>query len=232
MGESNKKSSFTYAGTDDKGLEAFSQIFATKDRQIVKWQRMAYACMAATAISVLCVTYIGTKSTFIPYVIHVDEQTGYVQSLGALTQKNVKPTDAEISYFLSRFVENMRNIPMDKTVLQSNVNRAVKFMTPEAATKYKKLYMDSFTGDIGTSISRVTILSCLPVSGQKNVYAVRWKEAKTSLGAGTSARDVYYSGNFSVENKPITSKEDLALNPIGLFINDFSYSEEEEGGKK
>ena len=230
MGES-KKSDFSYAGNEDKGLQAFSQIFAMKDRQIVKWQRIAYTGMACVALSVLCITYIGQKSTFIPYVIHVDEETGYVQSLGALTQKNVQPTDAEISYFLSRFVENMRSIPMDKKVMQSNVNRAVKFMTPEAAGKYKKLYLDSFTGEIGNTISRVTVLSCLPVSGQKNVYAVRWKETKTS-GASPNPTDYYYSGNFTIENKPITKKEELALNPIGLFISDFHYAKEQEGGKK
>ena len=88
MGES-KKSDFSYAENEDKGLQAFSQIFAMKDRQIVKWQRIAYTGMACVALSVLCITYIGTKSTFIPYVIHVDEETGYVQSLGALTQKKI-----------------------------------------------------------------------------------------------------------------------------------------------
>ena len=34
MGES-KKSDFSYAENEDKGLQAFSQIFAMKDRQIV-----------------------------------------------------------------------------------------------------------------------------------------------------------------------------------------------------
>lgn len=208
-----------------KELKIMPGFFSVKDRQIVKWQRLAYLALASTVVSVLCVTYIGTKSTFIPYVIHVDEKTGYVQSLGALTQKNNLITDAEINYFLSRFVEEMRTVPTDSTVLQKNVNRAVKFLTPEAANKYKSLYLDSFTGQIGSVVSRVTILSCLPVSGQKDVYTVRWKETKTSTSA---TRDHYYSGNFSIKNKPIYDKEDLAVNPIGLFITDFSFSEEKE----
>lgn len=66
---------------------------------------------------------------------------------------------------------------------------------------------------------------CLPVSGQKDVYTVRWKETKTST---STTRDHYYSGNFSIKNKPIYDKEDLAVNPIGLFITDFSFSEEKE----
>lgn len=221
----SQKSEVSYIGGEDEGIKNYSGIFSVKDRQIVKWQRLAYLALASTVVSVLCVTYIGTKSTFIPYVIHVDEHTGYVQSLGALTQKNNLITDAEINYFLSRFVEEMRTVPTDSTVLQKNVNRAVKFLTPEAANKYKSLYLDSFTGQIGSVVSRVTILSCLPVSGQKDVYTVRWKETKTSTSA---TRDHYYSGNFSIKNKPIYDKEDLAVNPIGLFITDFSFSEEKE----
>lgn len=221
----SQKSEVSYIGGEDEGIKNYAGIFSVKDRQIVKWQRLAYLALASTVVSVLCVTYIGTKSTFIPYVIHVDEKTGYVQSLGALTQKNNLITDAEINYFLSRFVEEMRTVPTDSTVLQKNVNRAVKFLTPEAANKYKSLYLDSFTGQIGSVVSRVTILSCLPVSGQKDVYTVRWKETKTST---STTRDHYYSGNFSIKNKPIYDKEDLAVNPIGLFITDFSFSEEKE----
>lgn len=205
----SQKSEVSYIGGEDEGIKNYAGIFSVKDRQIVKWQRLAYLALASTVISVLCVTYIGTKSTFIPYVIHVDEKTGYVQSLGALTQKTNLITDAEINYFLSRFVEEMRTVPTDSTVLQKNVNRAVKFLTPEAANKYKSLYLDSFTGQIGSVVSRVTILSCLPVSGQKDVYTVRWKETKTSTSA---SRDHYYSGNFSIKNKPIYNKEDLAVN--------------------
>lgn len=223
----SKESKISYAGGDDEGIKTYAGVFSMKDRQIVKWQRVAYLAIASTLVSVLCVTYIGTKSIFIPYVIHVDEKTGYVQSLGALTEKNAKITDAEVNYFLSRFVEGMRNIPTDSAVLQTNVNRAVKFLTPEAANKYKNLYLNSFTGEIGTVVSRVTVLSCLPVAGQKNVYSVRWKETKTA-GTGSVSHDYYYSGNFSIKSKPIYDKEELALNPIGLFITDFSISEEKE----
>lgn len=86
----SKESKISYAGGDDEGIKTYAGVFSMKDRQIVKWQRVAYLAIASTLVSVLCVTYIGTKSTFIPYVIHVDEKTGYVQSLGALTEKMQK----------------------------------------------------------------------------------------------------------------------------------------------
>ena len=47
-------------------------------------------------------------------------------------------------------------------------------------------------------------------------------------GTGSVSHDYYYSGNFSIKSKPIYDKEELALNPIGLFITDFSISEEKE----
>ena len=145
--------------------------------QILKWQRISYILVFLVFVCILSVVYIGTKATYVPYVIHVDEKTGYVMSLGALEQRNVEPTDAEISYFLSRFVEGIRSVPEDKNVLQRSVNRAVKFMTPEAANKYKSLYLPEFTARIGHINTRVEVLSVQPIAGQKDpptAAAFRW----------------------------------------------------------
>lgn len=223
-----KNREITLQERQDLGKDAFSNIFAMKDRQIVKWQRMAYGCAIVALVSVLCVTYIGTKSTFIPYLVHVDENTGYVQSIGAMTEGNIELTEPQIHYFLSRFIEGMRSIPEDKNVMQVNVNRAIHFMTTEAAEKYKSLYMDSFISQIGKMNSKVTIISVLPVSGTKDTYSVRWKETISGASTVGIATEKFYVGNFTIEQEKITDKEELVYNPIGLFITDFSYSEEQK----
>jgi|JFBN01.2.fsa_nt_gb type IV secretory pathway TrbF-like protein len=217
----------TYSEAADRGAKNVGTMLTMKDMQILKWQRISYILVFLVFVCILSVVYIGTKATYVPYVIHVDEKTGYVMSLGALEQRNVEPTDAEISYFLSRFVEGIRSVPEDKNVLQRSVNRAVKFMTPEAANKYKNLYLPEFTARIGHINTRVEILSVQPIAGQSNTYTVRWKES--SADGGGVPVDTYYTGNFAVKTETITKKEDLVLNPIGLFITDFSYAPEMAG---
>lgn len=212
---------------DDEGAKQVGTLLTMKDMQILKWQRMTYILSGIVLVCIGSVVYIGTKATYIPYVINVDEKTGYATSVGALDQKTVHVTDASINYFLSRFVEGMRTIPADQNLLTQNVNRSVRFLTPDAAKKYKELYMKDFTARIGHVLSKVTVLSVQPMAGQKNTYTVRWKETDSS---GSGIVDHYFTGNFAVKQETLTKKEDLIYNPLGIFITDFSVSE--EGGIK
>lgn len=223
----NTKTRENYAEASDEGARNYATMLTMKDMQILKWQRISYILIFLVFVCILSVVYIGTKATYIPYVIHVDEKTGYAESLGALEQRNLTPTDAEVSYFLSRFIEGVRSVPMDNDVLRQNVNRAVRFMTPEAANKFKSLYLPEFTAKIGNSVCRVSVLAVQPLAGSQDTYTVRWKESE-SQNASTP-RDVFYTGTFSVKTERLTKKDDLVLNPIGLFITDFSYAPEAAG---
>lgn len=213
-------------GNDD-GAKQVGTLLTMKDMQILKWQRMTYILSGIVLVCIGSVVYIGTKATYIPYIINVDEKTGYATSVGALDQQTAQLTDATVNYFLSRFVEGMRTIPSDQNVLTQNVNRSVRFLTPDAATKYKNLYMKDFTSKIGHVLSKVTVLSVQPMAGNKGTYTVRWKETESS---GSGITDHYYTGNFAVKQETLTKKEDLIYNPLGIFITDFSVSE--EGGLK
>lgn len=214
----------TYAEIHDNGKDMAANLLSMKDLQIKKWQQ---ATMITSLIALLAVggmTYTATRATFIPYLVGVDEQTGYVNSLGSLKEVNVEPTDAAINYFLSRFVEEVRAIPADKNVLNQNVSRAVRFLTPESANKFKSLYLPEFTQKVGTGFNRVEILSVTPVSGSKNTYQVRWKETFSQGGAKEVTKN--FTSTFNLEKQDVEDKEVLQYNPLGLFIKDFSISEE------
>ena len=121
----------TYREVGDEGKNIYSNILSMKDLQIMKWQRMTFISSIITAISVAGLIFVSTRSTFIPYVISVDEKTGYVTSLGSLKEVNHDVTPAEVNYFLSRFIENVREIPLDTSVLQKNIKRATNYLSPE-----------------------------------------------------------------------------------------------------
>ena len=215
----------SYMEINDKGKEITANILAMKDIQIVKWQRIAMAMTMVTAISVAVTGYVSTRSTFIPYMVSVDEQTGYVNSLGALTEVNHDPTDAEIAYFLSRFVEGIRSVPADTDLLSEQVTRVTKLLTTDSAKKFKGSYLQDLTKKIGSGqINRVKVLSVNPIKGTDS-YQVRWEELEPTSTAG-QVRGVAYAGTFSIEHKPVRDKELLKDNPLGLFIKDFSISEE------
>lgn len=220
----------TYREVGDEGKNIYSNILSMKDLQIMKWQRMTFMSSIITAISVAGLIFVSTRSTFIPYVISVDEKTGYVTSLGSLKEVNHDVTPAEVNYFLSRFIENVREIPLDTSVLQKNIKRATNYLSPESATKFKNLYLDEFTKKIGTGINRINILSVNPIANMKDMYQVRWNEVFIPVG-GTTSITKTYTGTFNMVQERLDDKELLVSNPLGLIIKDFSISEEGVGNE-
>lgn len=216
----------SYIETSDKGKELTANILAMKDFQIMKWQRLSMALAIATTVAVAVTGYTATRSTFIPYVVSVDEQTGYVNSLGALTEVDHEPTDAEVGYFLSRFVEGIRSVPADTQLLAEQVKRATTLLTPESAKKFKANYLADLTTKVqNNKVNRVKVLSVTPIQGT-NSYQVRWEELDGTDSTSAIQKGAAYSGTFAVERKPVSDKEMLKFNPLGLFVKDFSVSEE------
>jgi len=215
----------TYADQTDQGKYVYANIISMKDLQILKWQRVAYLLVAITLISVLGLIFIATRATFIPYIISVDENTGFATSLGSLKEVKHELTPAEINYFLSRFIEQTRSVPADKYILQENVKRATRILSPESAKKFKDLYLSEFEQKIGSGTNRVEVLSVTPVSNVTDTYQARWKESFIGVGIN-QVEEKMYTGIFSIERKPINDEKILKDNPLGIFIVDFSMSEE------
>lgn len=212
----------------DKGKDTASNILAMKDLQIIKWQRISFGLLIVTLLSVIGVLFVSTRATFIPYMISVDEHTGRVQSLGALTEIKREPTDAEIAFFLSRFVEQIRSIPADQDILKENVNRATTLLTEESASKFKNLYLPDLVKKIESgSKNRVRVLSVTPIDNKAKSYQVRWEESSV-IANGAKPLVHSFTSTFNVEKKEVDSKEMLTTNPLGLFITDFTISDEGE----
>lgn len=210
----------------DVGKRIAANLLAEKDATILTQRRVIRAgCVVILAMTAATV-YLGTRSQFIPYVVHVDEETGYVQSLGALQESNVQITPSIIHWWLSQFVLKIRTIPTDNEVLKANITSAIRTLTPDAARKYQDAYLKPFTEQVGQKINRVEILSVQALPNTKNVYQVRWKESATDA-SGTGLTTDTYTGNFAIQQeKNIKDQQVLKENPLGLFISDFSYAKE------
>lgn len=213
---------------EDQGLAISANILLEKDRAIKKWQGIA-SILAVTTILLAGVSgYVSTRSTFIPYVINVDEKTGYATSLGSLKEVSYEPTRADIAYYLRKYVEQTRSIPSDGQVLRENLNAASAYLTPTSLEKFKQLYLDEFSQKVGQGVNRVDIISIVPVPNQSNTFQVRWKE--TGIENGSQKKEKFYNGVFQLEREAVSDKDTLISNPLGLFITDFNITEE-QGGK-
>ena len=77
---------------------------------------------------------------------------------------------------------------------------------------------------------QVTINAVLPMDGGKS-YQVRWIEVEYQIngGANGSKKVTPYTGMFTVENIKTDDKEQLKVNPLGMYISDFRWEQDEAG---
>jgi type IV secretion system protein TrbF len=75
----------------------------------------------------LLVIWLSVRSTVTPWVVQVDK-VGEAKAIAPATA-DYQPTDHEIAWYLARFIEYVRSLPMDPVVVRDNWFRAYDFLT-------------------------------------------------------------------------------------------------------
>ncbi len=185
------------------------------------WRRIAFASLfVAGAMGVSLALVALQKRTFV-HVVEVDPQ-GRVMSVRA-ADGNWTPTEAQIASEIGRFVRLVRSLPTDGVVLRDNWMEAYRFLTPQAAAQLSEIARsdDPFLslGRVGRTVSIRSILARSDRS-----WEVTWIERSTNE-TGTSDPQSF-TGVFTVTTRAPRTADDIAINPLGLLISDFSWSRE------
>lgn len=183
------------------------------------WRRIAFAGLAATALAVIGATAIALQQRTYVHVVEVDPQ-GQVLSVRA-AERQWTPNEAQTAYHIGRFVRLVRSLPTDGVVLRENWLEAYRFLTPQAAAQLTEIARQD---DPFLSLGRVgrTVYIRSIIARSDNSYEVSWIERSTN-GSGSNAGEAY-SGVFTVTTRPPRNADDIAVNPLGLLISDFSWS--------
>jgi type IV secretory pathway TrbF-like protein/predicted MFS family arabinose efflux permease len=129
-------------------------------------------------------------------------------------------SDAEVSYLLSRFVENVRSLSSDAVVVRMRWLEALSYTTPAAAKILSETASNShFFMQIG---SRTVMIEILSVARRSDVlFEVRWQER--TFEGGRLVRTDYFSGKLAVITRP--PQRGLS-NPFGLYVAHFTWNAE------
>ena len=182
---------------------------------------MARWGIAATALAVVGATAIALQQRSYVHVVEVDPQ-GQVLSVRA-AERQWTPTEAQTTYHIGRFVRLVRSLPTDGVVLRENWLEAYKFLTPTAAAQLNEMARQD---DPFLSLGRVgrTVHVRSVIARSDHAWEVSWIERATNA-TGTTDPQVY-TGVFSVTLRPPRNADEVAANPLGLLISDFSWSRE------
>lgn len=189
-------------------------------------RRLLVGMLAVVMFLTIGLVYKSMSVNVMPYVVEVDTITGAIRNVGTVeASKNYQAGEAVYKYFLSKFLKNTREIPLDPVVHRENLTTAYGFLTKNAALKLQTmLKSEKMTEKFGHQTVQINIATILPMEGGHS-YQIRWTEENFTIGNGEK-KVTPYSGIFTVQTIRSDDEEQLSINPIGLYISDFSWSKD------
>lgn len=199
--------------------------------QARSWRYATFATLLFVALpSVIGMIYLGSLPKYEPHIVEVDSATGQSQYRGLIGQswQNFTPSNAAIQYQLRQFLEGTRTVSSDAQVIQRNWLEAFKLVTPSAANALTEYAQGNspFERAKDERVYIKDIISQQPISNE--TWQVEWsEEIRNKRGQVLDLQ--YWKAIFTLKIQKPESVEALANNPIGLYIDDFNWSQINRG---
>jgi type IV secretion system protein VirB5 len=189
--------------------------------QAKNWRLVSFGTLGMALLLGGGMLWQASQSRVTPYVVQVDK-FGAVQAVGPAIQ-NYSPTDAEIAWYLARFVTDVRSLSLDPIVVRRNWLEAYDYATDHGALFLNQYAQanDPFKA-VGERTISVQITSVVRASD--NSFQVKWTEQIFEHDA--LARTEHWTAILSVVTKQPTTAEILNKNPLGLYVNGVNWSRE------
>ena len=185
------------------------------------WRAIAFGALGLLGVSVMSLVVVALQQRTFVHVVEVSPE-GQVMNVRAADGRWTA-TEAQKAYHLGQFVRLVRSLPTDGVVLRENWLQAYRFLTPQAAAQLTEIARqdDPFLslGRVGRTVHIRSI-----IARSNNAWEVTWVERATNA-TGTTDPEVY-SGVFTLTTRAPRNADEIANNPLGLLISDFSWSRE------
>ena len=189
-------------------------------------RRLLVGMLAVVIVLTVSLVYKSLSANVMPYIVEVDTTTGMVRNVGTIeASKHYEAGESVYKYFLSRFLKNTREIPLDPVVYKENITTSYGFLTKDVAKKLQTmLKTEKLTEKFGHQTVQINISTILPLEGGHS-YQIRWTEETFTISNGEK-KVTPYSGIFTVQTIRSDDETKLLVNPIGMYISDFSWSKD------
>ena len=194
------------------------------------WQLMCLACLLIALASVVGITYFGSQTKFVPYVIEVDK-LGEAVAVGPAQLAG--PADARVvRASLASFISSARLVTPDLDVQRRAVFCVFGMLkTKDPATTKMNEFL---TGTPETSpfvrAAKITVNtdigSVLPISATS--WQVDWQETIRDRDGGLAGKPVHMRAVLEIYILPPSTnarESDIQRNPLGIFVHDYNWQE-------
>lgn len=189
--------------------------------QARNWRLMAFGSLALSVGLAGAVVWQSARGTVTPWIVEVD-RLGQPQAV-APAESGYKPTDAQIAWHLSRFIEEVRSISADPVVVRQNWLRAYDYATDRGAIALNDYARanDPFS-KVGQTQVAVDVSSVIRASPSS--FRIAWTERRYDEGNLTSTER--WTAIVTVVLQPPKTTEQVRKNPLGVFVHALNWSKE------
>lgn len=193
------------------------------------WQIMGILSLLVALTGVGGMIHIGQQSKFVPYVVQTDKLG---QTVALARADRASPVDQRIvAYSVSAFVTNARTVTPDVALQRKAVFDVYAMLAPsdpalEKMTEWLNGTEDSSPFKRATKeMVSVEIVNVLPQT--PDTWEVDWVETTRDRQGVVTAEPANMRALVTikiVEPTPSTTEEELRKNPMGLYVQNFSWS--------
>jgi type IV secretion system protein VirB5 len=193
--------------------------------QAGNWRLMAFGCLALSLGLAGGMVWQSTQSRVTPYVVEVDK-FGQVRAVSPAIE-SYRPNDAQIAWYLSRFITDVRALSIDPVLVRQSWLEAYDFATDRAA-----IFLNDYarTNDPFAAIGSrsVTVQVTSVVRASDTSFQVKWSEQ--SFDHDSLARTERWTAILSVVTRTPRTADVLRKNPLGLYVNGIAWTRELDPG--
>jgi Type IV secretory pathway, TrbF components len=195
------------------------------------WQATALISLLVALAAVGGVVYIGNQSKFVPYVVEVNK-LGEAMAVAPASQA-AKVDQRVIRSSVAEFITNARVVSPDVAMQRRAIFKVYALM-PSGSPSTRKMTAH-LNGNPETNPFKraekltvnVEITSAIPQTAV--TWQVDWVETQRTRKGEVIGKPYRMRALLNVDARglpPDTDEEQLRLNPLGIYITDFSWSKQ------
>ena len=183
--------------------------------QAGRWRLVALSSMSLSVVLGLALAVSVSRATVAPYIASIDplNQARAGGSPGGV------PSDAQIAYFLARFVKNIRSLSSDPVIVRSDWMDALNYVTAGGAQVLSDYARDS-KPFINIGLHSITVDVTNVVRTSSNSFEIHWNDK--IYQNGMLVKSERYTGIAEITFKSVGIADPLK-NPLDLFVDAFRW---------
>jgi type IV secretion system protein VirB5 len=202
----------------EKAARIWGNRLASARAQAARWRWAAFGSGALSVLFAATLVVSAGRACVVSHVIAVEQ----LSNVSAVPRPHdpVQPSDAQIAYALSHFVEDIRSLSTDAVVVRATWARAYTMVTDRGAETLNAHAgnSDRFTMiGVRAVIAKVTAV----IRASNDSFEIHWNE--TSFENESPTRTERFRAIVTVVLEAPNTEKALRTNPLGVYVHAFDW---------